>query len=239
MTWRAAPDRLAAYKRVRRFWSELGYPVLTADSAASKPFNLSQARNRAVDQVKTEFVIIADADTLGNPAVIRKALLTCGGEMVWPFDDYRSIDLEWLDSPLDELWGKPRVGYLQEDGWPIWGPAGLMVCRVETYWRLGGFDERFTTWGREDTAFLCAASTLTGARALPGVAVSFDHARPRDLSRCNNALYDIYKAADGDPEAMEALVADRARGVDTWRSHWASPSPGVHWVGPPLEALFG
>jgi hypothetical protein len=234
---------MEAYRRVRRFWSELGYPVVTSDSDPAKPFNRSQARNAAVRKVATEMVIVADADTVGELAAIRKATLVCGGEVVWPYEDQRVVSAEWVDTPLDELWDKPNVAYKPEDGWHEgWGPVGLMVCRTATYWRLGGYDERFTTWGCEDTSFVCAACTLSGARTLPGRVVSFDHPRVADMRDSKLSLEAVYKAADGDPVAMEQLVADPARGVvasgvESWREHWPSPSPGVHWIGPDA-ALF-
>ena len=82
--WRPSPSRLAAYTRVREFWDRYfpRWPVITADSE-TEIFSLSQARNAGVKLAQTDVVIIADADTLIDPANILTAVADPAG-VWWP-----------------------------------------------------------------------------------------------------------------------------------------------------------
>jgi hypothetical protein len=239
--WRPAPDRLAAYRRIRHFWANAGYPVVTADSDPSLPFNRSQARNNAVLTAEAEVVVVADADTLCEPRVVAEAVAGVGGEVVYPHDQYCPVAADLTEASWGDLLAAPRAFYLRDDGWEgdwqgewtIW-PGGIIVARSETYWRLGGFDERFTGWGGEDNAFILAATTLTGISRLPGVAVAFDHSvegvpRRVPAALSSGQLEGVYVRAGGNPDTMQRLVADPARGhpctpatLAAWKARWTA-----------------
>lgn len=228
--WREQPCRVRAFRRVMKFWESLGLPVILSDSDPGKPFNRPQARNRGVEQA-SGVVVLCDADTLPSEECVVEAVDSVAGEVIYPFTVWHYVNGELVDAPWNELLGADAEFY-----WPDMDPGTAvgspMVCRADTYWRLGGQDDRFSTWGGEDYAFSLAAATLTGARRIPGTAVSFSH--PVDGGRKDDPdvawLRELYVAADGDPPAMEALVADRAVGVDYWKSHYPSPPSGRHWI---------
>jgi hypothetical protein len=241
MAWRPAPDRMAAYKLCLDFWSSLGLPVVHADSDPDTPFNVSQARNRTVAAVDTEFVVVADADAILAQESIVEALDTCEGEVIWPYDSGSFLPAELIPTSVLHL----QLDRLRDAPTSAWhrkiNPdqmAWITVCRTETYWRLGGFDERLPIWAGEDSSFLAAAATLTGGRRLPGRLISFDHSS--DFRRDEPVVCPLrqrYIDADGDPAAMEALVAEAARGfevtpqrVTDWKSRWPSPPPGRNWI---------
>lgn len=203
--WRPQPDRVAAHQRVREFWDGLGYPVIEADSQPGLPWHLAEARNVAVAQC-SGVVIVADADTLAEPGNIAQAVEMAAADdvVVWPFTEYcymRRGDFLAVDSAgRRPLWTKPdSVG-------------GVFVTSTETYWRVGGQDERLARrWGFEDNCFLAAARTLSRVERIPGRVWACAHsvADGRDWSEANPnyAWAQRYRAADGDPAAMRELIA--------------------------------
>jgi hypothetical protein len=231
--WRWTFSRALAFDHVSQFWRDMGLPVVTG-SPDDGPFNRSQARNRAVSGVFSEVVIVADADAVPEIEAVEKALDGLGGDVVWLYDEYRIIDSGWVFR--DDVREAPRVTCFCGQMLPncCGAVSGLFACRTETYWRLGGHDERFGgRWGGEDVAFAHAAATLAGARRVPGLAVAFDHAAQRDIGAIS-PLAEIYETAAGDIETMEWLVADPGRGhpatdVAQWKQRWPSPPPGVVW----------
>lgn len=196
--WRPQPDRVAAYKRVRSFWAHHGFKVITADSDRAQPFHICEARNKAVKRATTDYVIVADADTIPDIANVHQALTMDG--VVWPYTEFRHIAADWVSK--SDLWSAPvDQRYKRSVG-------GIFITRRETYWQLGGMDERFERrWGYEDNAFHLAVVALSHANRVPGVVVSFNHTADRNLTdNPNQHRYQLYKLASGRPELMRELV---------------------------------
>jgi SAM-dependent methyltransferase len=217
--WRPTKSRLAPYERVRDFWGLFGWPVVTADSD-TKIFSLSQARNAAVDKATTDVVIVSDADTLIDPLNVLRAVADPIG-VWWPFDKYRVLSPDYLDTPLAELVNVPHVNTW--DGAGIAGVGGCIVTTTKEYWRLGGQPPEFIGWGWEDTAFTMIARTLSTVRRLKGCVYAFEHNTnahryvggkadspgwDRDIDR-NKELFGYYRAGDGRPWLMRELIAQR------------------------------
>jgi hypothetical protein len=169
--WRPSPSRLAPFKRVMRFWEEIGWPVITADSD-TEIFSLAQARNNAVAKAATEVVVIADADTIPDIANVRAAVEHPDG-VCWPFTRYRIISPEYLDTPFEQLATVPILNTWDGEG--IAGVGGCMVTTRAEYWRLGGTPPEFIGWGWEDTAFSAIAATLSHVKRIPGNVYAFEH----------------------------------------------------------------
>lgn len=235
--WRPSPTRIQPYLRACRFWEDMGLHIVTAESDPDKPFNRPQARNRVVSLAPPGIVVIADADTIPERGAVEEAIATVQGEVIWPFDWYRIVPGEYVD--VSDLKAAPTITGPMAAGPNCTG--GVWVMRTDTYWRLGGQDERFKRWGGEDSAFIAAAATLTGARRIRAECVAFDHVmdngeyRTPDVDPKLKPLEEAYDRADGDPAAMEALVSDPARGypavgVEQWKSQYPSPTPGRHFV---------
>lgn len=201
--WRPAPDRIASYTRVTAFWKHHNLPIVEADSTPALTFSLAEARNKAVRRAKTEFIIVADADTIPDIGAVAHAIQR-GDGVTWPFQQYRHIPAEYADrrdlmtAPADQVYGA-SVG-------------GLFVCRRDLYWRLGGMDERFERrWGFEDNAFHAVASTLSTVHREPGIVFSFNHrvdGAGRDISESNpnRSRFELYKFALGKPRLMAELI---------------------------------
>lgn len=201
MPWRPQPDRVAAHDRVRDMWAHFGFRVIEADSDPARPFNVAEARNNAARRAQgAEVLIMADADVVPDIASVIAAVQNPAG-VVYPFETFLHIPGEWVTrsdlfaAPVDQKYGR-SVG-------------GMFVCLAETYWALGGMDERFQpVWGYEDNAFGNAAATLAGVRREPGVLFSFNHSANRDLSQHNpnRARYALYQFANGKPDLMREVI---------------------------------
>lgn len=205
--YRATPDRVAAYKRVRAFWRHHGFPVVTGDSG-SDIFNLAASRNAAVRKAKTHNIIVADADTVPDIEQVYVALDKPG--ITWPFAEYRHIPGECVKrsdlmlAPVDRYYSA-SVG-------------GLFVCSVDDYWAAGGMDERFShrSWGYDDSAFYLAARTFGLAnRPADGIVFSFNHFAERDMTDDNphKTRYQLYRMCDNRPELMRELIRGNAKEV--------------------------
>jgi hypothetical protein len=205
MPWRPQPDRLEAHKRVRAFWDYHGFRVIESDCGSGK-FNLSQARNYAVMRAKTRHVIVADADTLPDIASVIASLDEFDG-VTWPYETYRHIpsryaaESDLMTANIDRQYGN-SVG-------------GIFICQLDTYWRLGGCDEKFVGWGWEDNAFHMVAETLSRCRRQPGITFSFNHFdgdprhdayRDMTTSNPNYVRAQLYKACFRRPDLMRELI---------------------------------
>lgn len=202
--WRPTPDRLPAYQRCTHYWTAHGYPIITADSKPSQPFNRAAARNNAANQATTDTIILADADTL--PAHISQITTainittkTCGA--AWPYTTYRLL-------PHDAVTATDLTAITPIRDYNLTRrPGGLTVINRHAYHTIGGYDPRFGAgWGYEDGAFHLACQTLLDTQHLPGVAYAFNHDGPRTRDQRNKRRYGWYKRAEGKPEHMRRII---------------------------------
>ncbi|NKS98790.1 hypothetical protein GS498_20460 [Rhodococcus hoagii] len=198
--WRKAPDRIAAFERVKNWYEHHGFNVITADSRKHKTFNVSASRNMAVAKATSDVIVVADADTIPDLAALLQAVEECRGEVIYPFDRYRYLSPEHVDT-VDLHAVTPEREFQQSVG-------GLLVTTRASWDVLGGMDEGFRQWGYDDNAFYAAAATLVGARRIPGTVYAFGHDADRDLSESNpgKSRFELYKFAQGRPEIMRELV---------------------------------
>jgi SAM-dependent methyltransferase len=217
--WRPTPSRLASFERVKQFWKQFGWPVVTADSD-TEIFSLAQARNNAVRKATTDVVIISDADTLIDPLNVLRAAADPRG-VWWPFTMYRILSQQYVETPVSELVNVPFVNTW--DGQGVAGVGGCIVTTRDEFWRLGGQPPEFIGWGWEDTAFTTIARTLSEVRRLRGCVYAFEHNEQaeryvgakadspgwdRELSR-NEEHFRYYEAGNGRAWLMRELIAQR------------------------------
>lgn len=205
--WRSQPDRVPAFKRVKAWYEDRGYNVITADSRKHDVFNVAASRNLAVSKALSDVVVVADADTIPDETALGTAVelvtnVPSGSGIVYPFDRYRYLTPESVDLPEAE-WVVDRE-YRQSVG-------GMIVSDRDTYWSLGGQDERFSRWGYEDNAFYLAAATLSNVVRIPGVVHAFGHEADRDLSVENpgKSRHQLYRFAENKPDVMRELIPQR------------------------------
>lgn len=206
MPWRPQPERLAAHNRCRDFWNYHGFRVVEGDSDSDLPFNLSQARNNAVRDCLSKYVIVADADTLPDLGSVMASLDEFDG-VTWPYERYRHIPSRYADRS-DLMTATVDREYTSSVG-------GIFICKRGLYWELGGCDEKFNGWGWEDNAFHSVATTLSRVRRQPGIVFSFNHFSGdprhdtyRDMSHGNpnRVRAQLYQACHRRPELMKELI---------------------------------
>jgi GT2 family glycosyltransferase len=97
-------------------------------------------------------------------------------------------------------------------------PTGLLYAlRREVFEAVNGFDERFQGWGLEDPAFAAAVRTLAGPiRRVAYPIYHLYHPKEEEVTDAavierNQALYQAYRASEGNPTAMQALVKENRR----------------------------
>lgn len=213
------PERIEIMAWCVRRWGALtDYPILVQRDDADGPFNRSRAVNLGVARAEADVVIVADADTAVRDGQAQ-ALAESLDFVPWAIGYSRWVHLgpaattEAVGSSPDvQLPGNPQGLSVRYQSWD--SVCGLWAMRTEDYYHIGGNDERFAGWGWEDTAFAMKADTLLGpAHRLTGVGLHLFHAlrpdRKSDHSaRANLDLWERYEKANGDPDAMTALVRE-------------------------------
>lgn len=153
MPWRSAPKREALYNLVTEKYAQLGLPIFTADSDPG-PFSRSQAINRAVARAYDAghaTIVISDADTLVQAGPLARAvdLTSRDGKSRLPYDKY--ILMTQGQTNLFVHTGSV-TGDVYEGAC-----SGVLVVRVDTFYQIGQFDERYLGWGYEDIDFAIRA----------------------------------------------------------------------------------
>jgi len=201
------PIRAANHELTVQYYEELGFRVISSDSDPDQPFNVSQARNRAVALAEPwDVVVVADADTLLDRDPLEEAidLAVQHGSLV------RTIGALWLQRE-DRLTTDPRPLRRCAGGVHVWSRYAWQV--------LGGYDERFTGWSLEDVAVVMAGDTFGLTERVDGEAVHLFHEREPewvdglldsyDGLLSEPPLLQRYRAALYQPPLMRALLDER------------------------------
>lgn len=198
--WRTSPSRELGFSYAQA-WLDSDFNGISryfGDSYAES-FNRSEARNngckKAIADGKTILIVI-DADVLlpSNKVAQSVSEVLSRDVVSKPFsrvetispvdnDAYETIrlqvDTERESTPL------PQNPNNSDD------PGSCWVLTSKVYKELGGWDERFTTWGFEDDAFNLKATKLYGhVHYVKGLCFKLEHAE-RDLEDYdkNKTLY--------------------------------------------------
>lgn len=198
--YRETPDRQPAYEQVHDWYTNRGYTIITADTT-HQHFNVAAARNEAVRAARQGILIVADADTIPDETALKLAVQTVDRSVVYPFNRYQYLTPESVYGPLESAVVEREFTN---------SVGGMFVTDWDTYWLLGGQDERFRRWGAEDNAWFMAADTLASVERIPGVVRAFGHDADRDLSVSNPGLCrrELYRFAHGRPELMRELIPE-------------------------------
>jgi predicted glycosyltransferase involved in capsule biosynthesis len=168
--WRPHPSRIRAFEILIDFYKNnfKDFDLIISDSTQSK-FNLSQARNLGASQAiknNSDVIIFNDADLFATPAGIKFATETAfkKQEIVAAYDEYYQHEsiletnrfFKTLNYNL-RMSKKytPPPGMSKIDNLPIrlWPCSGCIVVPKQVFIELGGFEEKISGWGPEDTMF--------------------------------------------------------------------------------------
>lgn len=159
-------DRIADWieQRWRQLFSD--FQIVRGRSAASLPFNRSQAINDAFRQTRSGVILIADLDTIFHVAQVEAAVAAIEGGEKWGyafrgyFNLTPSYSRDLLALPCTRDFPLEDSRFLHHGFENV---SGLTAVSREAFKRTGGFDEGFVGWGFEDLAFDKVARARLGA----------------------------------------------------------------------------
>ena len=163
--WRYTESRQRIFNYVRTWASEKFDRVHVMESGEHEVFNKSRLLNRGVAQCEdTSVVCLLDADMFLEDGSIKKAVQAARhhSKLVKPFSLYKPISRKSTNVIVEN---RTQVSVIAQ--WNIKGksrpsPGGITFCTKKVYNQIGGHDEKFTEWGREDTDFLMQARRVVG-----------------------------------------------------------------------------
>lgn len=204
--WRSKGDvhREMAWRLARDNWS--GWDVHTADDGG-EPFSRAASINLAVEEHPADVYVVADADVLVPADQVRAAveLAQSAPGIVLAYDRYAYLSAGGTRYVLDGYRGDWEPFVMFTLGWTV---SSCLAVSHETWETVGGFDPRFRGWGMEDVAFDIACRTLAGpTRRVPGSCWHLWHPTEPERPSENVDLLRQYEAADGNPDALRALMA--------------------------------
>lgn len=187
--------------------------IITAGDGGGPLRNRSRMRNRCAAQASTDTLLFIDADCfVFSPHEIRTILdLVPGAGMV----QYHAVSRLTLEQSLVVTRQAPggQIALPDGAGFSHTIVGGIFALTRAAFEAAGGFDERFVGWGGEDPAFQRAVRTLAGPiRTVPYLLYHLWHPQGTEhettTPRYQRTLahFNAYERADGNPEAMRALV---------------------------------
>lgn len=213
--------RDALWRFCRARWERLhpDWPIIEGVSPDG-PFNRSAALNDAAHKAGAwDVALCIDADVCCDPRAVADAvgLAAASRRVVVAHNERIMLNKQGTDKVLAGFDGPWRVRQMVETVYS--GPVSCVSCAVaipRAVWEdVGGYDPRFVGWGFEDSAFAIAVGTLRSPFVnLAAETYHLHHPRsPETVKtsptyRANAARLAAYVDADGDPDAVRALLAE-------------------------------
>lgn len=186
----------------------------------SEPFNRSQAINNAAKEATRNVFVIADADVIYNPKMVVQAIqLLEKHAWIIPFSKFLDVS---KSSTEKLLMSSPQWPLLMEMDYEdryknknYKSISSLVVVTRDNFNMVGGFDERFEGWGREDNAFRDAMNTICGPYKRIKNQFLYHLWHPRTKSqgnpnfKKNHRLYKQYSKRRGMVKEMKELIKER------------------------------
>lgn len=204
---------------VSRYRALFGDVEICLGDSLEEPFNRAASRNLAVAKSSHDIIVLADADTPPMPALTEAVrIVREGASWAYPYEWYHSLNEQqtgWVlasdpASPLSVPSGLGKCEFVMRS----W--AGAICISREAYNLVGGHDERFCSWGYEDTVFSVAATAILGAaERVSGPIHHLWHGRPLETTweqpriTANKALCDEYERRSGNRQSMLEYVSSR------------------------------
>lgn len=209
-------DRLWDFARKRWETDFPDWPIIEGHHNTG-PFDRSAALNTAAREASDwDVAVVIDADVLANRDAARTAVdvAAATGRMVVSHNERVMLTREGTKKVLAGYTGSWRARGIEERTYT--DSVSCCVAIPRKLWDLvGGFDERFSGWGYEDTAFEITAETLSGETLIRLTselfhlhhAVSPEAGKDAPTRKVNAERLAQYRAARGDREAIRRLIA--------------------------------
>lgn len=131
--------------------SNLNLPGEKIFTKSEMPYNRSWAFNVGLKYAKTNIIVFGDSDLIMDQNSFIRAIEELKNyEMVSPYNSV--LDLTEYESylPLEQIVKINRPGRGENDNQKINISGGISIFRLESILKIGGWDERFWSWGGED-----------------------------------------------------------------------------------------
>jgi hypothetical protein len=180
-----------------------------------QPFSRAGSRNlgaRLAQDAECDVVVMNDADTLPEREPLMAAIDSAhDGLLHLPYVHFRGLSKNGTRSYLGGTPPEACETELAHD----WATGGVWVIEPSAWWRAGGMDERFVAYAYEDTSYRVAADALLGPTVKhEGTIWHLWHEKTMGLGspehNANGELAARYVAAEGNPEAVRAIVSEFA-----------------------------
>ena len=185
---------------------------ISAFDSGHQPFNRAASRNGGVANSygSAEILVVCDADAIVQPEPLHAAIAAAvDGKLHLPYTEAVLLSQDGSDAVhagTDPA--RARVWHVNPNS-----VGGCVVIAYETWQSVGGWDERFSNWGFEDTAFWAATDTLFGMVRHEGRLFDLWHIDKRGIGspqwQAGMALCDRYTDVRGNKPAMQALIEER------------------------------
>jgi hypothetical protein len=215
--WRETPTRIRALQEVLA-WYQTNLPDIEIfySDRPGEFWNAAASRNDGVKRAQEahcDVIILNDADTLPEIEPLLEAIEDCQSDGMI-HSPYRLC--KYFDMRMSELFYAGMNRDILKHTLFTEANGGVWVCTPETWWSVGGMDEKFKQWGAEDSAFELAHTIIKGSKFIrhdgtihclgheaqihdPG----FNHNQMKNIE-----LYWLYYSAST-PERMFALVKQK------------------------------
>lgn len=217
--WRGGQkDRERHHETVRAHLRELLPDAVHMDvDSGHTPFSRAGSRNfgvRLAQEAECDVVVLCDADTLPEREPLLAAIKSAHetGRLVLPYTLFRGFSPNGTRSYLNGTPPQACEVELESE----WSTGGVLCVAPESWVRAGGMDERFQSWGWEDSCWRIVADALLGPSVKhEGTIYHLWHPseiRPEtDDYRVGAALAARYVEAEGNADAVRAIVGEFAR----------------------------
>lgn len=216
--WRGGqPDRERHHETVRAHLRTLLPDAWHIDAdSGHQPFSRAGSRNQGVrlaQDVGADVVVLCDADTLPESEPLQASIDSAhDGLLHLPYTVFKGFTPNGTRLYLGGT--PPEACEVELES--TWSTGGVMVIEPSAWWRMGGMDERFQSWGMEDTAARVACDAILGPTVRhEGTIYHLWHPSEIDPTsesyQANLAHMQRYVAAEGDPEAVREIVSEFAR----------------------------
>ena len=169
------------------------------------PYNRGWAFNigAALPASRAGVLCLIDADILVPPDFLRQGLeaVQAGRPAVLPYSEVIYLNAASTERAIKDRLAAPRAVLNAHDYHGqvfTTSQGGCMWVDAALYHQLGGHDERFRGWGREDREFWDRLARATPIARLPGTLFHLDHPRPAmedAWALANQALYERLSTA--------------------------------------------
>ena len=192
------------------------------------PYNRGWAFNIGAVTAKDEVLLLIDADLLVEPDFLKRGLkqFEKGKRALLPYTEVLYLDAKstaeaiqnYLSAPARALEPNGYKGRLfsTSQGGCIWVDAKL-------YREIGGHDERFRGWGREDREFWDRLSRVTRIEQARGRQLHLYHKRPAEEDSWATANQDLYYRLAAAPDTRTRHPGSPFGDLDLYRDEASIP----------------